>query len=69
MTKQKEYKWGELNVNATEAPIFDTKSQKFTHSLISVKYEAIDFERLVNEIIKNIPNAQVPFIITFTEKW
>lgn len=69
MTKQKEYKWGELNVNATEVPIFDTKSQKFTCSLISVKNEVIDFEKLVNEVIKNIPNAQVPFVITFPEKW
>lgn len=69
MTKQKEYKCGELNVNATEAPVFDTKSQKFTSSLISVKDEDIDFEKLTNEVIKNIPNAQVPFVITFPEKW
>lgn len=69
MAKTKKYKWGELEVNVTEVPVFDTNTNKYIRRFPIAKVQEIDFEVLTNEIIKRGNNTQVPFAISFNEKW
>lgn len=67
--KQRNCKYIEYEVNVTEVPVFDNDTKTSTYNFISAKAQHIDFNKLTEEVIKNNPNAQIPFVITFTDKW
>lgn len=67
--KQRNYKWENYKVNITEAPIFDNSAKSFTNNFVSAKVQNIDFDKLTEEVIKNNPHSQIPFVVTFTNNW
>lgn len=69
MPKLIEYNWGELKIKVEEAPVFDTKNNKYIAGFGTARVEKIDFKKLTNKVIKNNPEVQIPFIITFPKKW
>ena len=66
--KQRNCKWGKYEVNVTECPIFNDDAKTSTYNFISAKAQHIDFNKLTEEVIKNNPNIQIPFVISYTDK-
>lgn len=69
MSKIVNYDWGELKVQVEEVPVFDTKAKAYVGSLTSAKVEEIDFEKLIDDVIKRGDNVNIPFIVSFKDKW
>lgn len=67
--KQRNYKYGEFEVNVTKAPVFDNNAKSFTNNFVSTKVQNIDFDELTKEVIKNNPHSQIPFVVIFTNNW